>query len=240
MLPRLPDQMVFADRSAAGRALVSLLRRLPLTGERLIILALPRGGVPVGAALAAACSAPLDVLVVRKISAPDNPELAVAALAEGDPPVLVVDQSVCAAVGCDAHWIEAGTRAAQVEVTRRIRAYRGARPLMEVRGATVILVDDGAATGLTMRAALKAVRTHGPAHVTVALPVASDSALWVLRAECDDVRCLAIPHPFIAVGVHYRSFAQLSDDDVRGQLAKARAARGGDRIAWPDAPAASG
>ncbi len=218
----------FADRSAAGRALAELLRQRPRDLGRTVVLALPRGGVPVGVELANALAAPLDVLVVRKIGAPANPELAVAALAEGEPPVLVVDPSVCAQVGCDAAWIDDGACVARAEITRRIEVYRAGRPLTPITGAAVVLVDDGAATGLTMRAALKAVRQARPAHVTVALPVASESALLMLRSECDDLRCVLVPTPFSAVGLHYRTFDQLSDQSVRDQLASARASLASD------------
>ena len=221
---RAVSVLPFADRRAAGRALAQALAQRPLgspLGSPLVVLALPRGGVPVAAEVARALRAPLDVLLVRKIGAPWQPELAVAAIAEGDPPAVVVDETVRAASGVQRDWIDRQAAAERREIERRRRAYRGDRALRPLAAATVVLVDDGIATGTTVRAALQALRRHAPARIVLAVPVAPADTLAALRREVDEVVCLAQPTGFDAVGSHYVEFAQVDDDEVAAALAQA-------------------
>ncbi|MFM1988610.1 MAG: hypothetical protein RJA99_1567 [Pseudomonadota bacterium] len=216
----------FADRRAAGRALAAAFAGRPLAPP-VVVLALPRGGVPVAAELARTLRAPLELLVVRKIGAPGQPEFAVAAIAEGDPPELVVDEPTRVGLGLERGWIEA--RAAQERpglVARRAR-YAGGRTPVPLAGATAIVVDDGIATGTTLRAALRALRRRSPARVVLAVPVAPRDTLEALRAEVDDVICLDTPEPFDAVGRHYADFRQVEDAEVIAALAEAAAAAPG-------------
>ncbi len=214
------SRLPFRDRREAGRALASaVLARRPQ--EPVVVLALPRGGVPVAAEVAHALGAPLDLLIVRKIGAPWQPELAVAAVVEGDPPQVVVDEDVRAATGVRPDWIDARARAEQPEIARRRREYLGGRAPLPVAGATAIVVDDGIATGTTVRAALRGLRRRGPARVVLAVPVAPVESLEMLREEVDDIVCLARPVPFFAVGNHYRDFHQVGDAEVREALADA-------------------
>ena len=214
----------FADRAEAGAALAVALLKLELR-RPIVVLALPRGGVPVAAAIATALAAPLDLMLVRKIGVPWQRELAVAAVAEGDPPVIVTDEEVRRDAGVDAAYIESEAHIELEEIARRRRAYRltGAAPALADR--TVIVVDDGVATGTTMRAALLAVRRQRPFAVVLAVPVAAPDSLRRLRGEVDQVVCLAQPNTFRAVGDHYHDFHQLDDDEV---LAALRSADRGD------------
>jgi len=207
------QRAAFTNRDEAGRALVDALRGLALQPP-LVVLALPRGGVPVAAQVARAFGVPLELLLVRKIGAPWQRELAVAAVVDGTPPDLVVDDETMAATGSTRDWIE-GQYALEVrELQRRRSAYLRGRPAPELRGATVVVVDDGIATGTTMRAALVALRRRRPARLILAVPVAPLDTLARLRAEVDDIVCLATPTPFHAIGPHYLDFHQLSDDEV--------------------------
>jgi putative phosphoribosyl transferase len=203
----------FADRQQAGRMLAGRLQALHLSAP-LIVLALPRGGVPVGAEVARALKAPLDLLLVRKIGAPWQHELALAAVVEGDPPDIVIDEEVQRSVRADAPYIEAQAQLQLREIARQRQAYLSGRPGARVEGSTVIVVDDGIATGTTMRAALKALRRRHPATLVLAVPVAPRDTLQSLRAEVDQVVCLATPQPFFAVGEHYVRFDQVDDDEV--------------------------
>jgi putative phosphoribosyl transferase len=210
----------FADRAAAGRLLGQRLRSLHLRPP-LIVLALPRGGVPVGAAVAQALQAPLDLLLVRKIGAPWQRELALAAVVEGDPPDIVIDEDVRRGMGGHAEYIEAQAQVQLREIARQRQVYLSGRPAAQVEGNTVIVVDDGIATGTTMRAALKALRRRRPAALVLAVPVAPRDTLEQLRAEVDQVVCLDTPDPFFAVGVHYLRFHQVEDDEVIEALDRA-------------------
>lgn len=207
--------MRFDDRVAAGRALGDALRgRWP--GEPPVVLGLPRGGVPVAAGVAAALSAPLDVLVVRKLGAPGQPELAMGAVAGGG--VQVLNPSVIRELAIPDSAVERVTLAEQAEVARRESAFRGDRPRPVLAGRDVVLVDDGLATGATMRAAVDAVRSAGPARVVVAVPVAAAEARDLVAAVADEVVCLFVPAGFGAVGLHYRDFLQTTDREVRSLL----------------------
>ncbi len=210
----------FADRRAAGRALGRALAQRHLA-RPIVVLALPRGGVPVGAEVARALRAPLDLVLVRKIGAPWQPELAVAAVVEGDPPDVVVDEAVRAASGVDRDWIDRQAAVESREIERRRRVYRAGRELGPLGGATVVLVDDGIATGTTVRAALQALRRRGPARMVLAVPVAPRDTLATLRGDVDEVVCLAQPAPFDAVGCHYVDFRQVGDEEVKSSLALA-------------------
>jgi putative phosphoribosyl transferase len=203
----------FADRTAAGQALAAALRERALTPP-IIVLALPRGGVPLGAIVARALHAPLDVLLVRKIGAPGRPELAVAAVVDGTPPEVVVDQATAAHAGADAAWIAAGAAAGQLDNQRRRQQWQRGRAPAPIDGATVVVVDDGIATGTTARAALQALRRRHPARLVLAVPVAPPDTAAGLRSEVDELVCLAEPSPFIAVGRHYDDFGEVSDDEV--------------------------
>jgi putative phosphoribosyl transferase len=210
----------FADRRAAGRALGRALadRRL---APPVLVLALPRGGVPVAAEVARALRAPLELLLVRKIGAPWQPELAVAAVVEGDPPEVVVDETVRGATAVQRDWIDRQAEAELQEIARRRRLYRAGRELGPLGGATVVLVDDGIATGTTVRAALAALRRRGAARIVLAVPVAPRDTLATLRGDVDELVCLAQPEPFDAVGCHYVDFRQVGDDEVMSSLALA-------------------
>jgi len=208
--------MIFRDRTEAGQILAAEIARLELADP--VVLALPRGGVPVGAAVAEALSAPLDLLIVRKVGAPGNPELAVAAIIDGDPPDVVLNRSIVEAYGLDEAEVAQLIKRERPELARRREAYRGSRRPLSVRGKSVIIVDDGAATGATMKAALRALRHRGPREIVVALPVAPPDTIEDLRAEADRLVCLSQPLNFRALSLHYRSFLQLDDGEVQGTL----------------------
>lgn len=210
----------FADRADAGRRLgQALVDRWP--GQPVVVLGLPRGGVPVAAEVAAALGAPLDVLVVRKLGVPWQPELAMGAVAGGG--VRFVDSAVVRQLAVPADQVEAVTRRELVELERRERAYRDDRPPAPVAGRVVVLVDDGLATGATVRAAVKAVRAAGPARVVVAVPVGAPKGCRALREVADEVVCLEEPDRFVAVGAWYDDFGQTGDDEVRRLLSAAGA-----------------
>lgn len=207
----------FANRTQAGQALADELLGMNLTPP-LVVLALPRGGVPVAAEIARALGAPLDLLLVRKMGAPFQPELAVAAVVEGTPPDVVMSDDIGTLPGVDEACIRAALPAAIAEIERRRLAYLRGRAQQPVRGATVIVVDDGIATGTTMRAALQALRRRQPARLIVAVPVAPHPCVVALSDEVDDVVCLQEPRPFRAIGLHYLDFHQLADDEVLAAL----------------------
>ncbi|MDM7941360.1 MAG: phosphoribosyltransferase family protein [Hydrogenophaga sp.] len=212
---------VFRNRAQAGRALASELLQLGLQG-RVVVLALPRGGVPVAAEIASALGAPLDLLLVRKIGAPFQPELAVAAVVDGSPPELVVNEDAAGLPGVNDAWIQQQLPAALREIERRRGVYLAGRPPQPVEGATVIVVDDGVATGTTLRAALRALRRRRPARLIVAVPVGPRATMVGLSDEVDQVVCLLEPRPFRAIGLHYLDFHQLTDDEVRAALGTAQ------------------
>jgi predicted phosphoribosyltransferase len=203
----------FADRREAGRMMAEALARFKGAGAT--VLALPRGGVPVAYEIARALDAPLGVFVVRKLGVPGHSELAMGAIASGGTRVL--NQELIEDLGIPAAAIEAVVAAETRELARREELYAG-RGLPALRDRTVILVDDGLATGATMRAAVLAVRQHEPARVVVAVPVGAPSTCEALRRDADEVVCLRTPEPFAAVGLWYRRFDQTSDDEVRALL----------------------
>jgi len=189
------------------------------------VLALPRGGVPVAAEVARALEAPLDLLPVRKIGAPHR-ELAVAAVVEGPQPGIVIDRETLDLTGTSEAYVERGAKEELREIARRRTAYLHDRPPLDVEGRTVIVVDDGIATGTTVRAALLALRRRGPRRLVLAVPVAPPEVVEALRADVDDLVCLAQPPYFQAVGVHYADFHQVSDDELISILDEARATEG--------------
>jgi putative phosphoribosyl transferase len=207
----------FHDRREAGQVLAKALGAYK--GRRdMLVLALPRGGVPVAAEVAAALDAELDLMIVRKLGTPGNSELAMGAVASGG--LSVMNPEIVSALRIDGAAINEAVRAETREIDRREHAYRGARPRPAIAGRPVILVDDGVATGATMRVAIAALRTERPASIVVAVPVAPPDTVETLRAEADEVVCLATPEPFMAIGCWYADFPQLTDDEVRGHLAR--------------------
>jgi putative phosphoribosyl transferase len=208
---------LFADRIEAGRRLAKRLASLPREG-RVVVLALPRGGVPIGVEVARELGAPLDLLLVRKIGAPWQPELAVAAVVDGTPPQLVVDESTCALTGVDRAYIDKEMTRQLAEIERRRHVYLRGRAPRALADATVIVVDDGIATGTTMRAALKGLRGFHPRRLVVAVPVAPSDTVAALREEVDEVVCLEEPPFFHAIGNHYADFHQVEDAEVIAAL----------------------
>jgi len=217
-------QLPFADRPAAGRLLAAALR-----GYRgrpnLLVLALPRGGVPVAAEVAIELAAPLDLMLVRKLGVPGQPELAMGAIATGG--VQVLNPDIVRALGITEQAIDRVAELESRELARRAHAYRGERPPPAIRDACVILIDDGLATGATMRAAVAATRAQDPATLVVAVPVATAEALDLIEPTVDDLVYLAAPEPFYGVGRWYAAFPQTSDAEVRALLAEATRRGGG-------------
>jgi putative phosphoribosyl transferase len=211
----------FRDRAEAGRLLAELLHEYAGRDD-VVVLALPRGGLPVAFEVARALGAPLDVFVVRKLGVPGREELAMGAIASGG--VIVLDEATIRALGIDDEEIRWTAAAELRELERRESAYRGEREPPSLEGKTVLLVDDGLATGASMRAAAHATQQQRPANVVVAVPVAAAQTCTELEDVVDEVVCAVTPEPFRAVGLWYEDFSQLSDDDVREFLAKAAAA----------------
>jgi predicted phosphoribosyltransferase len=210
----------FGDRREAGVVLADRLNEFA-DRDDVVVLALPRGGVPVGYEVARALGAQLDVFVVRKLGLPGHPELAMGAIASGD--VRVLNKDVLESYPVSRSAIEAVTRTERVELERRERTYRDGWPLVPIEGRVVILVDDGLATGSTMRAAVLAVRRLHPARVIVAVPVGAVQTCQALREVADEVVCAFTPEPFRAVGLWYADFSQTTDEEVQQLLARANA-----------------
>jgi putative phosphoribosyl transferase len=206
----------FANRQTAGQALADELTKRHLVDP--VVLALPRGGVPVAVEIAKALKAPLDLVLVRKIGVPFQPELAVAAVVDGGAPEIVVNEDVIKLAGLDRDYIDQRAKLELAEIERRRQAYIGGRPRVPLEGRTLIVVDDGIATGASVRAALKALRRRAPKALVLAVPVAPAETVEALRAEVDQLICLATPEPFFAIGVHYLDFRQLSDQEVVSSL----------------------
>ena len=208
------------DRTDAGRRLAAELTAY--AGDPDVrVLALPRGGVPVAFEVARALRAPLDVFVVRKLGVPGHEEYAMGAIASGG--IVVFDERVVRHAGVSDAQFQRVTVAERRELERRERAYRGDRPLPDVAGRTVILVDDGLATGSTMRAAVAALRQKGPKRLVVAVPIAAPETCDAFRDEVDEIVCAVTPEPFHAVGLWYDDFSQTSDEEVHDLLARAAA-----------------
>jgi putative phosphoribosyl transferase len=214
-------RMMFADRHEAGVLLAEELAKLDL-GTALVV-ALPRGGVPVGAPIARRLNAPLDVALVRKLGAPHEPELAIGAIADGPAPEIVLNASVVEELEVSQEFIDASAARELAVIEQRRQDYAQVRPRVEPAGRTVIVVDDGVATGMTMQAALRSLRHQRPARLLAAVPVASRDAAAMLRREADGVVCLSSPRQFGSVGSFYRIFGQVSDADVAALLKDAAA-----------------
>jgi putative phosphoribosyl transferase len=207
--------MLFRDRAEAGRQLAT---RLSDYADRpdVLVLALPRGGVPVAVEVARALHAPLDVFLVRKLGVPGHEELAMGAIASGG--TRVINENTASALSISEEDINTIAAQEQEELERREREYRGDRPLPEVRGKVVILIDDGLATGSTMRAAIAALRQQQPAQIIVAVPVGAPETCMEFQAETDKTICARMPEPFYAVGLWYGDFSQTTDEEVRELL----------------------
>ena len=208
----------FSDRREAGRKLAEAIGGTAI--EQPVVLALPRGGVPVAYELARLMNAPLDVLLVRKIGAPSNKEYGIGAVVDGNPPQRVLDETMAAYSRATSEYIERETEKEIGEIARRRTSYLGDRKPIPVTGRNFILVDDGIATGNTVRAAIKALRAQKAASITLAVPVAPRDAIDRLKDEVDRIVCLATPSPFIAVGVHYADFTQVPDEEVQALLTR--------------------
>ena len=211
----------FRDRHDAAQRLVPRIKAALRAGEKPIILALPRGGVPLGAVIAAALDAPLDLVFVRKLGLPGQPELAVGAVTNGAKPNLEINEEIAQAADLSRAEIAALAEPALAEIARRRALWLGGRDTAPLNGQVVVVVDDGIATGASMRAALRWLRAQGAVRVIVAIPVAPATGLSAIESLADQVICLEKPHPFHAVGVHYADFPQVSDAEV-GALLRAR------------------
>ena len=220
---------IFRDRRAAGRVLAGVLGELAL--EDPLVLALPRGGVPVAFEVAKALGAPLDVIVARKVGAPGNPEFAIGAVAEGG--VELLDERAVRALMVSHEELDQAIATARRQVDERARRYRRGGAPPSVRGRTVVLVDDGLATGATARAAVRAVRAGDPRRIVVAVPVGAPDSVARLREEADDVVCVEEPEDLWAIGLWYESFGQTSDAEVSGLLQRAAGAPGAARAQRP-------
>ncbi len=223
--------MSFLDRSDAGRRLAG--RMLHLRGEDAVVLGLPRGGVPVAAEVARALGAPLDVIVVRKLGVPVQPELGMGAIGEGD--VRIINPEVVAITRVTDAEIAAVEKRERAELERRARCFRGDRSRTPLTGRTAIIIDDGIATGSTARAACQVARAQGAMRVVLAVPVAPPSACTTLAADADEVICLETPRHFLAIGEWYEDFSQTSDDEVVSLLRHAAGEDGAARVAHPRA-----
>jgi putative phosphoribosyl transferase len=216
----MDDYEAFTDRRHAGRVLASRLTKYAGRDD-VIVLALPRGGVPVAYEVASALNAPMDVFLVRKLGTPGHRELAMGAIASGG--VRVVNEDVVRWYGISEAAIDRIAREEQEELERRERAYRDDRPAPDLADKIVVLIDDGLATGSTMRAAAKAVRARRPARVVIAVPVGAPQTCAELAASADEVICARMPEPFSAVGQWYLNFEQTDDAEVRELLQKSTA-----------------
>jgi putative phosphoribosyl transferase len=210
--------MIFRDRTEAGQILASKLTKYQNKGDT-VILALPRGGVPVAYEIGKSLRLPVDIFVVRKLGVPGHEELAMGAIASGG--VRHINRDIVDQLHIDSKTIDAASRREEKEIERREGLYRGQRPPLDVRHKTVILVDDGLATGSTMRAAIAALRQHQPARIVVAVPAAAPQTCSEIADEVDEIICAATPEPFYAVGQWYQEFSQTTDDEVRELLARA-------------------
>lgn len=210
---------IFANRVEAGRALAE--RLVEMKHDKPIVLALPRGGVPVAAEVAKALGAPLDLVLVRKIGVPYQPELALAAVVDGGHPEVVINEEVRQIAGVSDQDFEEAKARELAEIERRRVLYLRGRDRIPIKGKTAIVIDDGIATGATVRAALKALRRQEPRKLVLAVAVAPPDAIKRLRAEVDEIICLETPEPFYAIGIYYRDFGQVSDEEVIALLAQA-------------------
>ena len=205
---------MFTDRRHAGQELGHALHRY--AGTNPIVLALPRGGVPIGREIASALDAELDVLIIRKLGAPNNPEFAIGAVGEGG--AVVLDEQTVVSMHMDDATLERIVTETRREIDRRVDAYRRGRSLPSLAGRTVIIVDDGLATGSSAAAAVEVIKSLGAEHIVLAVPTGSHQAVTLLRDRCDEVVCLEEPPWFGSVGAQYESFPQVSDEEVLALL----------------------
>jgi len=211
----------FADREDAGRQLAAKLLRFK--DKDPVVLALPRGGVPIGLEVAAALDAPMDLVLVRKIGTPGQPELAVGAVVDGDKPELVINEEVKGLAHVTGEYITQQKALQLEEIERRRKLWLGDRPRVALKGRTALVVDDGIATGATVRAALHAVRRARPARLVLAVPVAPPDTIASLHDDADEIICLATPDIFWALSMFYSSFPQLDDNDVSALMERTAA-----------------
>lgn len=202
----------FKDRRSAGKLLAERIKELKPADP--VVLAMPRGGVPVGLEVAKALGAPLDLVLVRKIGVPYQPELAAGAVVDGDQPEIVVNDDVMQLAGLTREYIDQRAKEELAEIERRRQVYLSDRPRVPLNGRTLIIVDDGIATGASIRAAIAALKRRNPLKLILAVPVAPADTIEKLRDEVDDVVCLQMPEPFYAIGMHYDDFHQVPDDEV--------------------------
>jgi len=209
---------MFKDRLQAGNLLAQKIKKkfTHLSKQFMVILALPRGGVVVAHPIAQLFKAPLDIVVVRKIGAPENPECAIGAVSESGQ--VIIDSFEKDKIGLSQNYLKLKTQEETKEIKRRVKEYRGKRRREPLRGKTVILVDDGIATGYSMRAAIKEIQTQNPERIIVAVPVAPPETVSELKKEVDEVICLRTPSPFFAVGNFYTNFEQVTDEEVKAML----------------------
>jgi putative phosphoribosyl transferase len=207
------EVIVYSTREQAGRMLAR--RLMPHAAHDVVVLGVPRGGLPVAKEVADALGAPLDVVVVRKLGAPGQPELGIGAVVDGDHPRAIFNQDIIEHLGVSDEYIEAEIARQLKEVNRREAAYRGGRTKVPLAGRTVIVVDDGIATGSSIRAALRGVRRQKPKRLILAVPVAPADTIAALRSDADEIVCLETPADFFAVGQFYRDFHQVTDDEVK-------------------------
>jgi putative phosphoribosyl transferase len=210
---------LFADRHEAGRRLAAALAGMAAGNP--VVYALPRGGAPVAREIARALKAPMDLILVRKIGAPGDPELALGAIAEGEAAEPVINERVRKGLGCDEEYIQRAKAEALEEIARRRKTYMRGKPGLDPKGRTAILVDDGIATGATARAAIRSLKARGAARVVLATPVAPPETVAALRKEADEVVCLAEPPDFFGISQFYRDFHQLSDAEMMSLLDEA-------------------
>ena len=213
--------MIFANRREAGARLAK--RLLEFKDSNPVVLALVRGGVPVAFEVAQALSAPLDIILVRKIGAPSQLELAIGAVADGPKPEIVTNDELIENIPIPANYIAEVVKRELGEIDRRRKLYLRGRTRAEVKGKTAIVIDDGIATGATTRAALRSVRRQKPKHLVLAIPVAPASSLEALASEADEIVCLSTPEPFGAIGYFYQDFHQVEDEEVIALLGRSKA-----------------
>lgn len=211
------DVRIFADRAEAGRELADGLSKMGLKNP--VVLALPRGGVPVALEVARALKAPIDLVLVRKIGVPWRPELAAGAVVDGDHPEVVLNDDVIKLTGMSRETIDEQIAQKLKEIEKRRQLYLEDRPRAKIEKHTAIVVDDGIATGATVRAALKALRKRKPKKLVLAVPVAPPDTIEALRSEVDEIICLQMPKCFVAIGLYYSNFRQVADDEVVAMLA---------------------
>lgn len=210
---------MFANREEAGRKLGA--RLMHLKDRNPCVLALPRGGVPVGLEIALMLNAPLDLVIVRKLGAPWQPELAIGAIVDGEKPQLVLNERIVAQLGISSGYIEEEKKKQLEEIERRRKTYLAGRPRIGISDRTAIIVDDGIATGATIKAAILAIRALGPRKIVLAVPVAPTDTIAALKRDVDEVVCLEAHDDFAALSLYYLDFRQLEDDEMRGLLSRA-------------------